>query len=56
MKIELNLTRGQIDLIQDALQGYLNIASDFVNYDEWCGLNILASNFLAQIPDELYEE
>lgn len=56
MKFEIDVTREQIELIQDALQGYLNAASDFLTYDEFVELNILTSDFLAQIPDKLYEE
>lgn len=56
MKIEIDVTRKQIDMIYDALQSYLNVASDFLTYDEFVELNILVSDFLAQIPDELYKE
>lgn len=56
MKFEIDVTKKQIELIQDALQGYLNATSDFLTYDEYVELNILASDFLAQIPDKLYEE
>ena len=56
MKIEIDVTRNQIDLIENALQSYLRIVSDVLSYDEEVELNILASDFLAQIPDKLYEE
>lgn len=56
MKIEIDVTRNQIDLIENALQSYLRVVSDVLSYDEEVELNILASDFLAQIPDKLYEE
>lgn len=56
MKIEIDVTRNQIDLIENALQSYLMIVSDVLSYDEEVELNILVSDFLAQIPDKLYEE
>jgi len=56
VKIEIDVTRNQIDLIENALQSYLRIVSDVLSYDEEVELNILASDFLAQIPDKLYEK
>lgn len=56
VKIEIDVTRNQIDLIENALQSYLRVVSDVLSYDEEVELNILASDFLAQIPDKLYEE
>lgn len=53
--VTLILDEKQADLIINALDTYIYIASNFVSYDEYTEINILKNHIYAQFPKELYE-
>lgn len=58
MKIEIEVNREMIGLIEEALDTYLYMMGKVLPYKDTTyqtSLN-LSSDFLAQIPDEVYEE
>lgn len=56
MKIEIDFSEDQYNFIINAGNAYLYAINDVCSYDEIQTYNKLFSDFLAQIPDEVFEE
>lgn len=55
MKIEIDFSADQYNFLSNAGNAYLYAIEDVCSYDEMQMYNALFSDFLAQIPDEVFE-